>query len=138
MFLTKNNKVLGLNGEIINNGLCASLFVGMDTLKEAYKTLICQDFSKRIIYVLNRERDNYILGNLLYPDLFNWLEENFSDITIANNLFGVSLIIKVDNEECTISIRDLLADEIISPKDSPCCLIDFLTERVERTVEALM
>ncbi len=139
MFLAKNNQVRNEKGEIVEEGLCASLFIGADFLKEAYKTLICQDFSKEgVIYVLNQERDNYILGNLLYSDLCNWLEGNLSDIVEANNLFGVSFIVKVDNEEQVISVRDLLIDKAMNTKNSPCCLTDFLTSRLESTVESLM
>lgn len=147
MFLAKKNQVKDKTGKTIEEGLCASLSIGMHSLswpmlwhaeKEDYKTLICQDFSKGIIYVLKREGHHYILGNLLYPDLFNWLEENLADMVEASNLFEISLIVKVDNAERSISVRDLFSDRIKVPKDSLYCLADFLTSRLESAVEDLM
>lgn len=135
MFLAKNNNVVDNSGKTIEKGTCAFLFIGVDTLKEAHKTLICQVFPQRIFYVLNQERDRYFLGDLLYLDLLSWVKENLSDIKTANNLFGVSFIINIDNEERMISVRDILSDREKNPFCDPEHLI---AGRLEAEIENMM
>lgn len=137
MFIAEKNGVIGLDGKIVTNGLCSHLFIGIEALNQAYKELICMQFPKRNIFVLAQEKDYLVAKETLYKNLFSWVDGNLSEIKIAQNLFPLPILIKVDEATAEISIRDILSDEKFKRKDL-CCTSDLLTTKIELEIQNLM
>jgi hypothetical protein len=136
MFLTKKNSVRDQFGRVIQEGICFDLFIGIDILNKAYKSIVCMRFPERSLLTISPQQGYFVVNGIFYNDLFHWVEENLSDIKISSNLFNLPVIVKVEDEEKIVEIRDILYDETI--KRQPCCTADFLTTRLELVVESLM